>query len=89
MEEESKQLNEVIMNITIFFLHSNDVWWVIGLLFVHFQILIEGEKAELEEVFDDDGNLKEQVSATFTHQEQLKYNSVHYISKSLKSYLLH
>lgn len=58
MEEEGKQLNEVVMHITVFFLHTDDVRWVIGLLFAHLQVLVEGEKAELEEVFDDDGNLK-------------------------------
>lgn len=65
MEEEGKKLNEVVMHITVFFLHTNDVRWMIGLLSIHFQVLVEGEKAKLEEVFDDDGNLKEQ--ATFTH----------------------
>lgn len=59
VEEEGKQLNKVIMHITVFFFHTNDVRWVIGLLSVHLQVLVEGEKAELEEVFDDDGNLKE------------------------------
>lgn len=57
MEEESKQLNEVVMHITIFFLHTNNVRWVIRLLFVHLQVLVEGEKAELEEVLDDNGHL--------------------------------
>lgn len=57
MEEEGKELNEIIMHITVFFLHTNDVRWVIWLLFVHLQVLVEGEKAELEEVFDHDGNL--------------------------------
>lgn len=58
MEEEGKQLNEIVVDVTVFFLHTNDVRRVIRLLFVHFQVLVEGEKAELEKVFDDDGNLK-------------------------------
>lgn len=59
MEEEGKQLNKIVMDVTVFFLNTNDVRRVIRLLSVHFQVLVEGEKAELEEVFDDNGNLKE------------------------------
>lgn len=60
MEKESEQLNEVIMHIAFFFLHTDDVRRVIGLLSVHLQVLVEGEKAELEEVFDDNSNLQKQ-----------------------------
>lgn len=59
VEEEGKQLNKIVMDVTVFFLNTNDVRRVIRLLSVHFQVLVEGEKAELEEVFDDNGNLKE------------------------------
>lgn len=56
------------MHITFFFLHTDDVRWVIGLLSVHLQVLVEGEEAELEEVFDDNSNLQRQ-EVYVTHRQ--------------------
>lgn len=44
------------MDITIFLLHTNDVWRVIGFILIYL-ILVEREEAKLEEVLDDDSDL--------------------------------
>lgn len=44
------------MDVAIFLLHTDDVGWVKR--FVLLEGLVEGEEAELEEVFDDDGDLE-------------------------------
>ena len=50
MKEECQQLNEVIVDIALFFLHTDDVGWVEGLGPVQLHVLIEREKPKLEEV---------------------------------------
>lgn len=57
VEEESQQLDQIIVDITIFLLHTNDVWRVIGFNLIHLA-LVEREEAKLEEVLDDDGDLE-------------------------------
>lgn len=57
MEEQGKQLDKVVKDITIFFLDTNDVGGVIRLILAH-RDMVEGEKAELEEVFDHDSHLE-------------------------------
>lgn len=57
VEEESQQLNQIIVDITIFLLHTNDVWRVIGFILIYL-VLVKREEAKLEEVLDDDGDLE-------------------------------
>lgn len=45
------------MDITIFLLHANDVWRVIGFI-LFYLVLVEREEAKLEEVLDDDSDLE-------------------------------
>ena len=44
------------MDITIFLLHTNDVWRVIRFVLIYL-VLVEREEAKLEEVLDDDSDL--------------------------------
>lgn len=58
MEKESQQLDQVVVDIAVLLLHADDVGRVIG--FIHGNlVLVEGKEAKLEEVLDDDGDLKE------------------------------
>ena len=61
VEEERQKLYEVIDDVSIFLLHSDDVWRVVGFIPVHLRVLVEGEKAKLAEVLDDDGDLEEKT----------------------------
>lgn len=45
------------MDITIFLLHTNDVWRVIRFILIYL-VLVEREEAKLEEVLDDDSDLE-------------------------------
>lgn len=57
MKEECQQLNEVIVDIALFFLHTDDVGRVKRLGPVKLHVLIEWEKPKLEEVLYHYGNL--------------------------------
>lgn len=57
VEEQCKELDQVVVHITLFLLCANDVWGMIGPVLVHSQFLVEREEAKLEEVLDDDGDL--------------------------------
>lgn len=57
VEEESQQLDQIIVDITIFLLHTNDVWRVIRFILIYL-VLVEREEAKLEEVLDDDSDLE-------------------------------
>lgn len=59
MEKQHQQLNQVIVHVSFFLLCADDVGRMVRLPLVDFQVLVEWEKAELEEVFDDDGDLEE------------------------------
>lgn len=45
------------MDVSIFLLHTDDVGRVIWFVLIDL-VLVEGEEAKLEEVLDDDGDLK-------------------------------
>lgn len=56
MEEKGQQLDQVVVDVTILLLHADDVGRVIRFVLVDL-VLVEGEKAKLEEVLDDNGDL--------------------------------
>lgn len=60
MIEEGQQLQQVIEDVGLLLLHTQDVGWVEGLGPVHLQLLVEGEEPELEEVLDDDCDLSKE-----------------------------
>ena len=57
MEEESQQLDQVIVDVTIFLLNTDDVWREIWFIFINLA-LVEGEESELEEVLNNNGDLE-------------------------------
>lgn len=57
MEKEGQQLDQVIVDVAILLLNTDDVWRVERLGPVQLQVLIERKKPKLEEVFDHNGNL--------------------------------
>lgn len=57
VEEQCKELDQVIVHITFFLLSANDVWGVIGPVLIHSEFLVEREEAKLEEVLDNNGDL--------------------------------
>ncbi len=66
MEKQRQQLNQVIEHVSFFLLCADDVGRMVRLPLVDFQVLVKWEKTELEEVFDDDGDL-ERKKNTFTN----------------------
>lgn len=58
MEEKCQQLDQVIMNISLFLLDSYYIRWVERFALVQLYVLIEGEEAKLEEVFYHYGYLE-------------------------------
>lgn len=47
------------MDVSVFLLHTDDVWRVIGSILIYLD-LVEREEAKLEEVLDDDSDLQRQ-----------------------------
>lgn len=47
------------MDVSIFLLHTDDVGRMIRFV-LFYLVLVEGEEAKLEEIFDDDGDLEGQ-----------------------------
>lgn len=58
MEEESQQLHQVVVDVAVLLLHADDVGRVIRFVLIHPRVLVEGEKAKLEEILNDDGDLE-------------------------------
>lgn len=57
MEEECQQLDQVIMDISLFLLDSYYIRWVVWFGFVQLYVLVEGKETKLEEVFYHYGHL--------------------------------
>lgn len=68
MEEQSQQLDQVIVDVSVFLLYTNDVGRMIWFIPVYL-VLVEGEEAKLEEVLDDDGDLEGKQMSLFKLQE--------------------
>lgn len=64
--EQSKQLQQVIQDVAFLLLHPQDVRWVEWFGAVHLQFLVERKETELEEIFDDYGNLRTQTGMNAT-----------------------
>lgn len=60
MVEQCEQLQKVIEHIAFFLLHPQDIWGVEGFGAVYLQLLVEWKETKLEEILDDDGNLRKQ-----------------------------
>ncbi len=60
------------MDVTVLFLHTNDVGRVIRFVLIYL-VLVEGKEAKLEEVLDDDGDLeaKQKVNEAAKTMSQL------------------
>lgn len=66
MVKQSEQLQQVIQHVTFFLFHPQDVWRVEWFGSVQLQFLVEGKEAKLEEVLDDNGDLKTQTGTINT-----------------------
>lgn len=60
MIEKGQQLQQVIEDVGLLLLNAQDVGRMEGLGPVHFQLLVEREEPELEEVLDNNGDLSEE-----------------------------
>ena len=57
MKEEGQELNQVVVDVAILLLHTDDVRRVVRFVLVNLLVLVEGEESKLEEVLDDYGDL--------------------------------
>lgn len=71
------------MDITVLLLHADDVGRVVRLVPVYL-VLVEGKEAKLEEVLDDDGDLKEHQTKGW-RREVLQIDKL--ININFKNYL--
>lgn len=58
MVEQCKQLQQVIQDVAFLLLYTQDVRRVERFGLVHLQLLIEGKESKLEEILDDNGDLR-------------------------------
>ncbi len=58
MEEEREELDQVVVDVALFLLHTDDVGRVEGFGFVQLYALVKWKEAKLEEVLDDYGDLQ-------------------------------
>lgn len=58
MVEQSQQLQQVVQDIALLLLHPQNVWGVERFRSVQLQFLIEGKETKLEEILDDNGDLR-------------------------------
>lgn len=70
--EQGQQLQQVVEDVAVLLLHPQDVGGVERLGAVHLQLLVEREKAKLEEVLDDDGDLRTQRTGEGTGNRQVR-----------------
>lgn len=56
--EQGQQLQQVVQDVAFLLLHPQDVGRVERFGAVHLHLLVEGKKPKLEEVLDDDGDLR-------------------------------
>ncbi len=71
--EQSKQLQQVIQDVALLLLHPQDVWGVERFGAVHLQLLVEWKETKLEEILDDDGNLRTQTGRQTGRESIIKF----------------